>query len=353
MSDYTPSQTYAVKDALLTSDPAKLLLGAELDVDWLAIQTAMATKYDLSDLATQAQAEAGTNNTTFMSPLRVAQYLAQNAGVLFDILALTDPGGDRILFWDESANDTTWLTVSTGLTITDTTLTVDASVLDHDTLTNFVANEHINHTAVVLTLTEGIQWSTGGTDISASATAKLDISGLVEETTLDVANDDVVFWDNSAGLHRKAPIENFIGDALGDGKWYRSGTQALSAATEATVAFNAAEYDALERGTFSTVTGQYTATTVTRIWINASLTVAAINDDESFEIEIQVDGVTKLRTMTYNDTDNDTPEQTYQCSGAITLPAGTEVVRVRATCSSAETLSLGTHVTNVSIQEMA
>lgn len=39
------------------------------------------------------------------------------------ITVLGDPGADRILFWDESANTWKFLTVGTGLNITDTTLT--------------------------------------------------------------------------------------------------------------------------------------------------------------------------------------------------------------------------------------
>jgi hypothetical protein len=37
--------------------------------------------------------------------------------------ALTDPNADRILFWDDSAGAVTWLTVSTGLSLSGTTLT--------------------------------------------------------------------------------------------------------------------------------------------------------------------------------------------------------------------------------------
>ncbi len=40
--------------------------------------------------------------------------------------SLSDPGGDRIMFWDDSAGAVTWLTVGTGLTLTDTTLTATA-----------------------------------------------------------------------------------------------------------------------------------------------------------------------------------------------------------------------------------
>jgi hypothetical protein len=38
--------------------------------------------------------------------------------------ALTDPGADRILFWDDSATNTAHLTAGTGLSITDTTLAI-------------------------------------------------------------------------------------------------------------------------------------------------------------------------------------------------------------------------------------
>jgi hypothetical protein len=38
--------------------------------------------------------------------------------------ALTDPNADRILFWDDSANATAFLTASTGLTLSGTNLTV-------------------------------------------------------------------------------------------------------------------------------------------------------------------------------------------------------------------------------------
>ncbi len=42
--------------------------------------------------------------------------------MLDDIAALTDPGADRALFWDDSAGDIVWLTIGTGLSITATTL---------------------------------------------------------------------------------------------------------------------------------------------------------------------------------------------------------------------------------------
>lgn len=41
--------------------------------------------------------------------------------------SLADPNADRIMFWDDSAGQTTWLTAGTGLDITGTTLTATAS----------------------------------------------------------------------------------------------------------------------------------------------------------------------------------------------------------------------------------
>lgn len=74
MSDYTQITDFSAKDALTAGDPNKLVKGSDLDGELAAIQTAIATKYDSADLASQAQAEAGTNNTTLMTPLRTENW---------------------------------------------------------------------------------------------------------------------------------------------------------------------------------------------------------------------------------------------------------------------------------------
>jgi concanavalin A-like lectin/glucanase superfamily protein len=51
-----------------------------------------------------------------------------NVSAMIDSLgALTDPGADRIVFWDESANDLAFLTVGTGLNLSGTTLEATGS----------------------------------------------------------------------------------------------------------------------------------------------------------------------------------------------------------------------------------
>lgn len=205
MSDYTPTTTFENKDDLTTGDPDKIILGEDLDVEFAAIQVAIATKYDSADLATQAQAEAGSSNAVLMTPLRVTQLLANaggsGAGIVNDLIALTDPGADRILFWDESDNATEFLEVGTGLSISGNTLSSDDANIDHDALTNFVANEHINHTSVTLTAGVGLS---GGGDISANRTFNLDINGLTDiGEAVDAANDQIPVYNASGTAVRK------------------------------------------------------------------------------------------------------------------------------------------------------
>jgi hypothetical protein len=74
MSDYTKITDFTEKDSLAATDPLKIILGAEWDDEFDAIQTAVATKYEAADLASEAQAIAGTDNTVLMTPLRTADY---------------------------------------------------------------------------------------------------------------------------------------------------------------------------------------------------------------------------------------------------------------------------------------
>lgn len=49
MSDYTKATDFAAKDALLTGNPAKLVKGTEIDTEFNAISTAIASKADTAD----------------------------------------------------------------------------------------------------------------------------------------------------------------------------------------------------------------------------------------------------------------------------------------------------------------
>ena len=49
MSDYTKLTNFAVKDGYTTGNPAKTIKGIEIDDEFNALATAVATKYDSSD----------------------------------------------------------------------------------------------------------------------------------------------------------------------------------------------------------------------------------------------------------------------------------------------------------------
>ncbi len=191
MSDYTQSIDFSAKDALASGTAGKEVKGADIDTELGLISTAIATKYDSDDLASQAQAEAGTDNTVLMTPLRSEQHVqnwaGENAGMVEDIQALADPGADRIVFWDDGGSAVGLLTVGSGLDLTGTTLTADDANIDHDALTNFDANEHVDHTAVDITAGAGL---TGGGDISATRTLNVGAGNGITVNANDVALTD-------------------------------------------------------------------------------------------------------------------------------------------------------------------
>jgi hypothetical protein len=95
MSNYTKATNFATKDGLGTSDPAKVIKGTEIDNEFNAISSAVASKADTNSPAftgtpTAATAAAGTNTTqlattAFVTAALSAAYpvgsIYMNAGV--------------------------------------------------------------------------------------------------------------------------------------------------------------------------------------------------------------------------------------------------------------------------------
>ena len=150
--------------------------------------------------------------------------------------SLADPGVDRIVFWDDSDNQFEFLTANTGLGITANNLNVTATYStisgndgatdvtgaeletltdtsnadalhahDHDSLTNFVANEHIDHTSVTLTAGNGLS---GGGDISANRTFAVDLNELGVEAAI-AAGDYIAMVDVTDNGSQKITFANF------------------------------------------------------------------------------------------------------------------------------------------------
>lgn len=203
MADYNRANPnfFGDKDALPSGDPNKVVVGAEFDTEFNAVAAAVNSKYDSDDrganngiapldangkvpidnlpLATQAEAEGLSDNTTVISPLRLNQGVTSwgnnGAGIVSDLRQLLDPGADRILFWDDSINTAGYLSLDSSLSISGTVLSVDESNVNHDALQNFVSNEHIDHSSV--SVTAGLGLSGGGT-IAATRTIDFEPSEL-------------------------------------------------------------------------------------------------------------------------------------------------------------------------------
>jgi hypothetical protein len=80
--------------------------------------------------------------------------------------------------------------------------------VDHDALSNFVANEHVDHSSVSIA-TAADSGLTGGGDITATRNLSVDINGTTAETVNDDA-DTILIYDNSAAALKKMTRANFL-----------------------------------------------------------------------------------------------------------------------------------------------
>lgn len=64
MSNYTKTTNFATKDTLPSGNPAKIIKGSEIDAEYTAIQTAVATKSDTASPTFTGTVTAPTLNVT-------------------------------------------------------------------------------------------------------------------------------------------------------------------------------------------------------------------------------------------------------------------------------------------------
>lgn len=82
MANYSKSTNFASKDALLSGDPLKVIKGTEIDDEFEAIETAMATKADLASPTftgtPKAPTAAAGTNTTQLATTAFVNYAVNN-----------------------------------------------------------------------------------------------------------------------------------------------------------------------------------------------------------------------------------------------------------------------------------
>jgi len=93
-------------------------------------------------------------------------------------------------------------------TVNGTVVSVDTHTHNHDALTNFVANEHIDHSSLSVIAGEGLA---GGGDLTASRTVNLDINGLAADASPDGAADYIATYDASGPAHKKVILNDLPG----------------------------------------------------------------------------------------------------------------------------------------------
>lgn len=179
-----------------------------------------------------------------------------------------------------------------------------------------------------------------------------DITALPALTGVPADDDLLHVYDTSAGASRKADAVDVVGPVLGDAKYVLTSTQALTAATEATVAYGLVSHDFLERGTYSVSTYTYTADEDTRLWIHAMQAVANLAAGESLTLAIQKNSSGFLAKDVDKNESDSTARTGYASIGTIVALEAGDTVRVRVTCSGTRNLDASTGLSGVHMMEL-
>lgn len=208
MSDYSKTTNFTAKDNLTTGDPLKVIKGSYFDTEFDNLATHIATKYDSGNLASTAQAEAGTLDTVLMTPLKTeewsAVWAAENAGIIGDLQALADPNADVVFGWDDSAGAAIGFTLGTGLESSGTALAVtmgDLTITESqisDLQSYYVSGD--SPTFAVITTTGNIELGHAtDTTISRVGAGKINVQGkAVLQHDGSYTSGDVTFGTGAA-----------------------------------------------------------------------------------------------------------------------------------------------------------
>lgn len=89
---------------------------------------------------------------------------------------------------------------------------VDESNVDHDSLSNFVANEHVDHTSVSITAGDGLS---GGGDISTTRTIDVDINSESSVATLSASDELLISDVDDSNNIKKTTVSDIVNAGTG------------------------------------------------------------------------------------------------------------------------------------------
>ena len=201
MSDYARAGSggathFGDKDALTTGDSDKVIVGAQFDAEFNAILTAVNSKYDSADLASQAEAEASSGGSgsasKLLSPKSLEYWSADNDAMLQDIQAITGSAADGLLAWDQGTTTVKLFTCGAGLEFSGDTvnlkdavagagLAIGSSIMSVGGGYGITANANdVQVTDVVAGVAQPVVITDGTVTFDLSSISTLDIAGVAQ-----------------------------------------------------------------------------------------------------------------------------------------------------------------------------
>ena len=333
MTDYARAGSggathFTDKDGKSTGDPLKLIVGSQFDDEFNAALLAINSKHDSTDFASTAEAEGMTSTDKVMSPNRVKDILLDQAGMLYDIQQLADPGADTLLGWDDSASAAIGYTLHADITHATTELGILWTGAHHDGFSDFVADEHIAHSGVSITAGAGL---TGGGDITETRDIAIG------------AGDGITVSADSIAI---------AATVAGAGLTHTTGVLAVGAGTGIAVAADAISVDisgiTAAEGNALTATGKILAD------VGGTLKTVAIQD-----MGLRVQAAQTTQNLALNDMNSimvftgTAPDLTISPNATTDLPIGVPVVLNMVSADQLLGVIAGTGVTLVSINHPA
>lgn len=198
-------------------------------------------------------------------------------------VSLSDPGADRVMFWDDSAGSITWLTFGTGLSISGTTATVDSTLFApaNATFLTSTASSGLSAEFALGTLATGLLKNTTTTGIPTIAAAGTDYvaPGAATSSGLTMATARI--------LGRTEPSSGAIEEiTVGSGLTMSAGTLSASATapTDATYITQTPSASlSAEQALSALATGLMQVTTTTGVIssVTTSAGISALLSDET------------------------------------------------------------------------